>query len=186
MIGIVFGTFWGKRICVELAHVFIIIALFEPQFKRGYLCVILLSVERVVDLLAVIGPDRGLLHVVDIELQLATDEVLDMGCVSLGVSGEVFAGFNLLLLPGSQRPLDSDEAALPETPHEVLAPAAPGLSPCSQDEVVSLFEVLQPLLLITHGGVDDHVKEHHVLLGSLVDDAQGDVIIVTIFYQSVP
>ena len=148
-----------------------------------------LSMDGVVDLLAVIGPDPGLLLEVDLELIHAPNKVPDVGRIAPGVSGEVFAGGELLLLPGSQRHLDPDEGALPELPHEgVGLLQSPELfqyaclPPSSYEEVVGLLDVLDSLLLVPHGAVDDHVQEH-LMLGALM--AQVDGIIVTIFGESV-
>ena len=68
--------------------------------------------EDVVDCLAVVGPDPDLLLQIADRLGLIPEEVLDVSRVPPGVPGVVFAGGELLLLPGIQRHLDPDEAAL--------------------------------------------------------------------------
>ena len=119
------------------------------------------SVDEVVDLLAVVGPDPDLLLKVVPELVITPEEVPDVRDVPAGVSGIVFAGCNLLLLPGSHRQLHPDEATLPKLPHEGVGPyplVAPDEDPLEgRKEFYGLLNVLQSLLLIPHGGVDNHV-----------------------------
>ena len=69
------------------------------QFCRGYLMFSFLSIDGIVDLLAVVIPNPDLL--LDVVQELAPDEILDVGVVPPGISGIVFAGCDLLLHPGS-------------------------------------------------------------------------------------
>ena len=153
---------------------------------------ILLSVKEVViDCLASVDPDPDLRLQIAEGLDLVPEEVLvlDVGGVPPGVSGEVCAGGDLLLLPGRQRHLDPDEAALPELPHEVVSPLPGPASPEEgmylegHEEVTGLPEIFQALLLVSHGAVDDHVQEHLLILG--MAEAQHEVVVVTIFGKSI-
>ena len=153
-----------------------------------------LTIDGIVDLLAVVVPNPDLL--LDVVQELAPDEVLDVGVVPPGIPGIVFAGCDLLLLPGSQRQLHPDEAALPKLPHEGVGPCPrPGIGIPDEhplegnEEVEGLLDVLQSLLLVPHGAVDNHVQDHPVLTdfvtGTGAFEDQEDVVIVTIFSQSV-